>query len=85
MDMVIAVPDRYPPDAIIFLPVRGQAGAVHHVAGDLRPLIIREHLVAGRGPHRAVPHRALEPPPQRVVGLVQQPGQPPEIPLPILP
>ena len=62
-----------------------QPGAVHHLAGDLRPLIVAERLVLGRGAHRAVPHRPGEPPrAHRGVRLVQQAGQPPEIPPAVL-
>ena len=85
VDVVIAVPDRHPADGIVFLAERGQAGTVHHIAGDLRPLIVRQRLVLRRGPHRAMPHRPGEPPrAHRGVRLVQQPEQTPEIPPAVL-
>ena len=84
VDVVIAVPDRDPPHALVFLAVTGQAGAVHHVAGDLRPLIVAERLVTRRGAHHRMPHRpAASPLAQGGVRLVQQPEQPPEIPCPV--
>ena len=83
--MVLAVPDRHPADGVVFLAERRQPGAVHDLAGDLRPLVVAERLVLGRGAHRAVPHRPGEPPPaHRGVRLVQQPGQPTEIPPAVL-
>ena len=83
--MVIAVPDSHPADGIVFLAERGQAGTAHHIASDLRPLVVRQRLVLRRGPHRAMPHRPGEPPrAHRGVRLVQQPEQTPEIPPAIL-
>jgi hypothetical protein len=86
VDVVRAVPDRDPPDRLIVLPVRGQAGPVHHVPGDLRPLRIGQHPVPGRGADRAVPHRFRGPvTAQRVMRPAQQAGKPPEIPAPARP
>jgi hypothetical protein len=59
--VVVAVADGDPADGVVFLPAGGEAGAVHDVAGDLRPLIIGEHLVFGGGADRAVPVGAVEP------------------------
>ena len=58
MDVIRGMPDRDPADRVVFLPVRGQAGAVHDVAGDLRPLVIGEGPVFRGSPDGAVPHRA---------------------------
>ena len=81
MDVIIAVPDRDPPDGVVFLPVGAQPGAVHHVAGNLRPLLVGQHLVPPGGAHRQVPHRAAEPVhAHRRVRLLEQAGQFPEIP-----
>jgi len=41
------VPDRDPADRVILLPIRGQAGAVHDLAGNLRPLVIRQDPIPG--------------------------------------
>jgi hypothetical protein len=55
MDVIAAVPDRDPPDRVVFLAVGRQAGAVHDVGGDLRPLIVGQHPVFWGGADRAVP------------------------------
>jgi hypothetical protein len=57
MDMVIAVPDSDPADGLVFLTIRRQPGTLHHVMRDGGPLVVAEHPVLWRGPHRAVPHR----------------------------
>ena len=53
--------DRDPADRVVVLAPGRQPGPVHDVAGDLRPLVIREHPVARGGPDRAMPHGTLEP------------------------
>ena len=79
--VILGMADGDPANPVVFLAVPGQAGAVHHVMSDLRPLIIAEQLVARRGAHRAVPDWPGVPPlAQRVVRLVQQPVQLAEVP-----
>ena len=41
------MPDRDPADGVVLLVVGRQAGAVHHVAGDLCPFIIEELVSPG--------------------------------------
>ena len=52
------MPDRDPSDRVILLAVRGQAGAVHDLASDLRPLIIGEDPVVWSRADGAMPHGA---------------------------
>src|SRR5262249_15573962 len=55
-------------------------GAVHDLAGDLRPLIIGQHPVTGRSADRTMPHRAVEPAlAERVVRLLEQAVEVPEV------
>jgi hypothetical protein len=54
------VADGDPADRVILLPVGGETGTVHEVAGDLRPFVIGQGLVLGGGADRAVPDGALE-------------------------
>src|ERR1035438_683556 len=71
VDMVVAVADGDPADGVVVLPVWGEASAVHDVTGDLRPLVIGEHLVFRGGADRAVPDGAVEPaPPESGVRLL---------------
>ena len=78
--MIRGVPDRDPADRVVVLAVGGEAGAVHDVAGDLRPLVVGEHPVVRGGPDRAVPHRAgRSARAEGVVGLLEQAGQVAEV------
>jgi hypothetical protein len=76
VDVILAVPDRDPAHGLVFLPVRGQPGAVQHLVRDAGPLIVGQHPVLASGPHRAVPHRPLvAPASQGSLGLLKQPRQ----------
>lgn len=57
VDMVGAVPDRDPADGVVVLSDRCEAGPVHDVASDLRPLSIRQRPIFRSSTDRAVPHR----------------------------
>jgi hypothetical protein len=57
VDVVAAVVHRGPADAVVFLAVAGQAGAVHDLRGDPHPRAVAQVRIAGRGADRAVPHR----------------------------
>jgi len=84
--MISAMADCDPPHPVIFLPGRRQAGAVHHVRRYLRPLLIRQQPVLGSGAQRAMPHRPGQPArAERVMRLVQQPGQAAKVPAAIGP
>jgi len=81
MNVIAAVPDGDPPHRVIFLAAGREAGAVHDVGGDLRPLIIGQHPVFRGGANRAVPDRPGETAwPERGVRLLQEPVQLPEVP-----
>ena len=74
------MPDRDPPDRVILQPARGQAGAVHYVAGDLRPFVIGEVPVVRSSANGAVPDgpgRSARA--QGGVWLLEQAGQVPEV------
>lgn len=60
MDVISGMPDGDPADRVILVAVAREAGAVHNVVRDLRPLVIRQDPVARSGPDRAVPHRSFE-------------------------
>jgi hypothetical protein len=78
--MVGAVADGDPADGVVFLPAGGEAGAVHDVASDLRPLIIGQHLVLGGGADRAVPGGAVEAAwPEGGVRLLEEAVEPAEV------
>jgi hypothetical protein len=73
VDVVLAVADGDPADRVVVLPAGCEAGAVHDVTGDLRPLIIGQHLVLGGGADRAMPDRAFEAArPERGVRLLEK-------------
>ena len=75
VDVVRGVPDRDPADRVVVLAVRGEAGAVHDVAGELGPFVVGEHPVAGGGADRAVPDRFGEAAvAERFLGLLEQAG-----------
>ncbi len=81
VNVVVSVPDGDPPDRVVFLPVRGQAGAVHDLPGDASPLVVAEHPVAGGGSDRAMPDRAAgRAGAERGDGLLEQAVQAPEVP-----
>ena len=78
--MVGGVADRDPADRVVVLPVGGQAGAVHDVAGELGPFVVGQHPVAGGGADRAVPDRPVEAAvAERVLGLLEQAGEVAEV------
>jgi hypothetical protein len=59
--VIRGVPDRDPANPVVLLPVRRQPRPVHHVIGQLSPLIVREHPVSRSSTHRAMPERPLQP------------------------
>ena len=73
VNVVRRVPDRDPPHPQVV--VRGgEPGPVHDRGRSFRPLRVRQHPVAWRGPERAMPHRLRVPrPAQRSEWLGQQP------------
>jgi hypothetical protein len=74
------MPDRDPADRVVLLVIGRQAGAMHDVAGDLRPLVVGEDPIVGGGPDRAVPHwaeRSVRA--GRGVGLLEQAVQVTEV------
>ena len=80
VDVVGGVPDRDPADRVVVLAVRGEAGAVHDVAGELGPFVVGEHPVAGGGADRAVPDRFGEAAvAERFLGLLEQAGEVAEV------
>ena len=80
VDVVGGVADGDPADRVVVLAVGGEAGAVHDVAGDLGPFVVRQHPVAGGGADRAVPDRfgdaAVA---ERFLGLLEQAGEVAEV------
>ncbi|RFU42772.1 hypothetical protein DZF91_05015 [Actinomadura logoneensis] len=82
--MVVGVPDRDPADAVRIV-VRGQSGPVHHLAGDLRPLLIAQDRVLWRRSYRHMPHRPrMVPIPENLHRQRQQFSQVPEVPASVL-
>jgi hypothetical protein len=81
VNVVLAVADGDPADGLIFLPVRRQPGAVHHVMRDGGPFVVGQQPVFRRGPQRAVPHRPrVGPLAERGLRLQEQAGQFGEVP-----
>lgn len=56
--MIQGVTARDPPDRVVLLAVRDEAGAVHDLASDLHPFVIGEVPVVRGGPDGAVPYGA---------------------------
>jgi hypothetical protein len=86
VDVIRGVTDRDPADRVVILAVGRQPGPVHDVAGDLRPLVIRERPVTPGGPNRAVPDGTLEPArAERRMRLLEQAVQVAEVAAAIVP
>lgn len=77
VNVVVAVVDRNPANALVLVASLGQSGPVHDLGGDRLPRAVAENKVAGCGPERAAPHRPVR---DLVVGQPQrhleEPGEP---------